>query len=127
MNGPSAVASKRPIAATDDANTVFGEYRPSFLAGTTSSAKTKKTSAGKRRDAARPPPRNNLLVFDDDLDGPGPDPAAPGDSEVGAGDRHGGGGGKHLLLRRPRQPPTTVNGSVGSLNDLSDEIEEVIL
>jgi len=130
MNGPTT--SKRALAADDDVNgAVFGEYRPSFLAGSTSSAKTKKTSSGKKRDAASRP-RNNLLVFDDDLTKPSdaeksasPDlsflSSQPPHSEMGAGDRHNA----HLLPRRPRQQATTMNGSAG--NDLSDEIEEVIL
>ena len=138
-NGPAT--SKRPVAADDDVDAVFGGYRPSFLAGTTSSAKTKKaSSSGKRRDAAAAgsrPRNSNLLVFDDDLTSrPTSDaaekPASPDDlsflsgpGEVGAGDRHS----KHLLPRRPRQQATNVNGasSTGVGNELSDDIEEVIL
>jgi len=74
-------------------------------------------------------------VFDDDLTRPPSDtaekPASPdlsflsGPGEVGAGDRHS----KHLLPRRPRQQATNVNGasSAGVGNELSDDIEEVIL
>ena len=132
MNGPLTTTSKRPVAADDDVNTVFGGYRPSFLAGTTGSAKAKKTPSSKRRDPASRP-RNSLLVFDDDLTKPSDSekPASPPDlsflsgqpshGELGAGDRHS----KHLLPRRPRQQATTMNGA--SVNDLSDDIEEVIL
>lgn len=131
MNGPTS--NKRAVAADDDVNgAVFGEYRPSFLAGTmTSSAKTKKTSTtSKRRDTASRP-QNNLLVFDDDLtkplDSERPESSdlsflssQPPQGEMGAGDRQS----KHLLPRRPRQQATTMNGIS---NDLSDDIEEVIL
>jgi len=129
MNGPTS--NKRAVAADDVNGAVFGEYRPSFLAGaTTSSAKTKKTSTTKRRDTVSRP-QNNLLVFDDDLTKPldserpeSPDlsflSSQPSHGEMGAGDRQS----KHLLPRRPRQQATTMNGIS---NDLSDDIEEVIL
>ena len=126
MNGPTS--TKRAVAADDEVSAVFGEYRPSFLAGTTTTAKTK-TSASKRRDPASRPQRN-LLVFDDDLNKPSDTekPASPdlsflsnqpSQSEVGAGDRHN----KHLLPRRPRQQATTMNGTTS----VNDDIEEVIL
>jgi len=129
MNGPVTTTNKRAAAADDTVNgAVFGEYRPSFLAGSTTSVKTKKTSAGRKRDAGSGP-RNNLLVFDDDEDPASSEkPASPPEQlsflssqgEVGAGDRHS----RHLLPRRPRQQATTtMNGSVVS----SDDIEEVIL
>ena len=134
MNGP--VTSKRAVVADDDVNgAVFGEYRPSFLAGSTSSAKARKSSQTKRRDPASRP-RNSLLVFDDDLTQPSdtdkpesPDlsflsSGQPSRGEMGAGDIHN----KHLLPRRPRQQATTMNGSsVSVANDLSDDVEEVIL
>jgi len=127
MNG--LIASKRAVAADDDVNdAVFGGYRPSFLAGSTTSASKTKAAASKRRvDQASRPPRNSLLIFDDDLDNPeSPDldflsnPSSQG--EVGAGDRHAN---KHLLPRRTQQQTTTVNG--GLANDVSDDIEELIL
>lgn len=129
--GGRALQKRQVVADDDDVNgAVFGGYRPSFLAGSTSSAKTKKSSSTMRRDAASRP-RNNLLVFDDDDDdltkpSEPQKPASPDFSllsnqgEMGAGDRHD----KHLLPRRPRQQATTMNGVV---NDLSDDIEEVIL
>jgi len=125
MNGP--VSSKRPVAADDDVNAVFGEYRPSFLAGTSSSAKTNNTSTtSKRRDPASRP-RNNLLVFDDDLSQPSgaEKPSSPDLSFLSSQPSQGDGHSKHLLPRRPRQQATTMNGSV--VSDLSDDIEEVIL
>lgn len=135
MNGPAS--SKRAVAADADMHdAVFGEYHPSFLAGTTtSSAKTKKTLSTRRRDPAASRPQNNLLIFDDDdgftkpsnADKPeSPDlsflsgHSPPSQGEMGGGDKNS----KHLLPRRPRQQATTMNGMV---TDLSDDIEEVIL
>jgi len=134
VNGPTST-NKRSAAADDDVNAVFGEYRPSFLAGTTSSTKTKKPAAGRRRDTAvGPPSSSNLLVFDDlakpadEEKPPSPDLSflSSQPSMGAAGDRNS----KHLLPRRPRQQATTVNGSgasVGVVGDTGDDIEEMIL
>lgn len=138
QNGVALRGKQRPPASEVEEveGAVFGEYRPSFLAGSSASASRPSKKVAEKKNH-REPPKDEILFFDqkEEKNGNGkssPDLSFLGGGEGGSQTNKVGSDGDQLLPRRPRQHTASVvvnnnKTDVNIISDLGDDIEEVIL